>query len=377
MFSVVIEEKAGATTVKEFQSDEVTIGRVQGNDIILPKSNISKRHARIINKGGAFVVIDSKSTNGTYINGQRIDAPFDVNLEDKIYIGDFTLQIQSEADAEDEIAEDEIFEEPTQSEIEKSEEISEDEVSLTSQSDDDLWDDEEDEDVADVDEVPAKAAAASEEAEDDFDHEINDEDDEWDDSWEIAETPDGNQAEKSAAEDIPELSSQDINALDDVPHLGTDAEEAPHPPTMPMQAHKAKADAEPEEVDLASELEPEIEPEPEIEAEAEQAPSQHANLSEEHSQALALVHERLLRSLDLRRLNLEEMNDAELRERTQAAVQEIVSAMAQEDEIPEGIDSEHLVESVLDEALGLGPLESLLQDDSINEIMVNGAKQIY
>lgn len=93
MFSVTITEKGGKTTVKHFDQPEVTIGRIQGNDITLPKSNISKRHARIINNSGSFVVIDSKSTNGTYINGKRIDGPFDLQDGDKIFVGDFTLQL--------------------------------------------------------------------------------------------------------------------------------------------------------------------------------------------------------------------------------------------------------------------------------------------
>ena len=41
MFSVVITEKGGAQRRTEFDKTEVTIGRVQGNDIILPKGNVS------------------------------------------------------------------------------------------------------------------------------------------------------------------------------------------------------------------------------------------------------------------------------------------------------------------------------------------------
>ena len=37
----------------EFEKNEVTIGRVQGNDVILPKGNVSKRHSRIVVKDGA------------------------------------------------------------------------------------------------------------------------------------------------------------------------------------------------------------------------------------------------------------------------------------------------------------------------------------
>ena len=46
-FSVVINEKGGATEHKDFDKDEITIGRVKENDIVLPKNNISKRHVRM------------------------------------------------------------------------------------------------------------------------------------------------------------------------------------------------------------------------------------------------------------------------------------------------------------------------------------------
>src|SRR6185369_15576347 len=40
-------------------------------------------------------------------------------------------------------------------------------------------------------------------------------------------------------------------------------------------------------------------------------------------------------------------------------------------------EREELIEQLLDDMLGLGPLEPLLADETITDIMVNGAKQIY
>jgi len=94
MFSLTITEKGGESIVQDFEKDEVTIGRIQGNDIVLPKSNISKRHARILHKNGTFEVADSKSTNGTYINGKRIDAPQELHIGDRVIVGDFTIEVQ-------------------------------------------------------------------------------------------------------------------------------------------------------------------------------------------------------------------------------------------------------------------------------------------
>lgn len=99
MFAIVVNEKGGEQKRLEFDKPEVTIGRVQGNDIILPKGNVSKRHSRIVLKDGKFIIVDLKSTNGTYVNGRKITSPLVVKGSDKIYIGDFILSIEEMAGA--------------------------------------------------------------------------------------------------------------------------------------------------------------------------------------------------------------------------------------------------------------------------------------
>lgn len=93
MLQLQINEKGGQPRQESFDKSEITIGRVQGNDIVLPKGNISKRHSRIVVKDGKFIIVDLKSTNGTYVNGKKITAPQVVKTTDKIYIGDFTIQL--------------------------------------------------------------------------------------------------------------------------------------------------------------------------------------------------------------------------------------------------------------------------------------------
>src|SRR5262245_8369147 len=100
MFSITINEKGGETRRLEFDKAEVTIGRVQGNDIILPKGNVSKRHSRIVFKDGKFIIVDLKSTNGTYVNGRKITSPLVIKGTDKVYIGDFILSVD-DAEAAD------------------------------------------------------------------------------------------------------------------------------------------------------------------------------------------------------------------------------------------------------------------------------------
>ncbi len=101
MFTILIQEKGGEQRRMVFNKPEVTIGRVQGNDIVLPKGNVSKRHARIVLKDGKFIIVDLKSTNGTYVNGRKITSPLVVKDSDKIYIGDFIVGVDEAASGDD------------------------------------------------------------------------------------------------------------------------------------------------------------------------------------------------------------------------------------------------------------------------------------
>ena len=69
MLTVAVSEKGGAFKSKSFQKSEITIGRIQGNDIILPRGNVSKQHARVVERDGKIVVLDLQSTNGTLVKG--------------------------------------------------------------------------------------------------------------------------------------------------------------------------------------------------------------------------------------------------------------------------------------------------------------------
>jgi pilus assembly protein CpaF len=86
------------------------------------------------------------------------------------------------------------------------------------------------------------------------------------------------------------------------------------------------------------------------------------------------VHDQLLETIDLRRRDLTRMSDAELRAETEKLVRDILDALT---DLPPQIDRQALRKEVLDEAVGLGPLEDPLADDSVTEIMVNRADEIF
>lgn len=94
-FAIIISEKGGAERRELFDKSEISVGRVQGNDLMLPKGNVSKRHARLMFRDGRFIVTDLKSTNGTYVNGRKIAQATIVREGDKIYVGDFVLRFEA------------------------------------------------------------------------------------------------------------------------------------------------------------------------------------------------------------------------------------------------------------------------------------------
>jgi len=87
------------------------------------------------------------------------------------------------------------------------------------------------------------------------------------------------------------------------------------------------------------------------------------------------VHAALVRQMDLRRVDVRGMNDAELRLKTSELIDDIIEREFVD--IPRSISKRRLAKEVLDEAIGLGPLEDLMDDDSVTEVMVNCANQIF
>jgi len=89
----------------------------------------------------------------------------------------------------------------------------------------------------------------------------------------------------------------------------------------------------------------------------------------------AYLNKELFRLMDLRRMDLDSMGDSELRAQLSQLIDGVMAEVATR--IPETVDHDLLKRLVLDEAVGLGPLEGFLADPSITEIMVNSHKDIY
>jgi len=97
--------------------------------------------------------------------------------------------------------------------------------------------------------------------------------------------------------------------------------------------------------------------------------------SESLEEILRSLHGELIARLNLKQISVEQMHDAALRDRASKTLDSLLEERRKE--LPSEFNRQDLKKSVLDAALGLGPLEDLLKDKSVTEIMVNGPEQIY
>jgi hypothetical protein len=74
----------------------VTLGRSRQCDVVLDDANISRQHAEIRPRGGAWVLTDLGSTNGSLINGRRLDHPEVIKPGDEIEIGTSAIKFELE-----------------------------------------------------------------------------------------------------------------------------------------------------------------------------------------------------------------------------------------------------------------------------------------
>ncbi|MCU7802949.1 MAG: Flp pilus assembly complex ATPase component TadA [Candidatus Thiodiazotropha sp. (ex Lucinoma borealis)] len=88
-----------------------------------------------------------------------------------------------------------------------------------------------------------------------------------------------------------------------------------------------------------------------------------------------IIHEQLISEMDLRRKDVHSMSDEQLRAEAETLLDQIISRLASE--LPDDIEIAKLRVSVLNEAVGLGPLERFLEDESITEIMVNNHQEVF
>ncbi|NQT20810.1 MAG: Flp pilus assembly complex ATPase component TadA [Planctomycetes bacterium] len=224
----VIDKKHNRSKEVEISEPEFTIGKRAGSDLVLDRFNVSRKHCRIIQSNGGFVLEDCNSTNGTFTEAGKTAGQVPLRDGSQIFIGDFVLVFSADAD--------------------------------------------------------------------------------------------------------------------------------------PQEAPPEQAD----------------DPQPDHSAPAVRRTAQPARQDSQRVTPVELkrkIHDNLLNDLDLRHIDISDKSHEELHNKALEVVRTIVDRMA--DEVPQWLRSEDLVKEVVDEAVGLGPLEMFLADRSVDEIMVNNWNKIY
>ena len=89
---IVLEPKASKGTALGV-ANEITFGRAAGCTVSVPDDTyVSQVHARVFGDQGNIIVEDLGSTNGTYVNGNRLTAPHVLQPGDRIQIGSTVLE---------------------------------------------------------------------------------------------------------------------------------------------------------------------------------------------------------------------------------------------------------------------------------------------
>lgn len=83
----------GVPRITDVRSD-LSIGRTEGNDLVLNHPSVSRKHARIEARGENWWIVDLKSTNGVKVNGNLITEA-DLNPGDKILVGSVQLDVKA------------------------------------------------------------------------------------------------------------------------------------------------------------------------------------------------------------------------------------------------------------------------------------------
>ena len=75
--------------------ETLLIGRDPSCDIVIPNQNVSRAHAKLSRRDGRFYVEDANSTNGTFINGARIDRVYEITAKDDVYVAGVRLRLKN------------------------------------------------------------------------------------------------------------------------------------------------------------------------------------------------------------------------------------------------------------------------------------------
>jgi pSer/pThr/pTyr-binding forkhead associated (FHA) protein len=90
---LLVTEQEGSPRSYPMSAEPLTIGRAESCQVILGDTYVSQMHARVYPKDGEWLVEDLGSTNGTYVNGQRIAEVTRLRKGDRVQFGNTVAEI--------------------------------------------------------------------------------------------------------------------------------------------------------------------------------------------------------------------------------------------------------------------------------------------
>jgi hypothetical protein len=87
-FRLIVRTGPNPGMVFDLIKEATVLGRDVGNDVVLGDSEISRQHSRMTRTPGGYVLEDLGSTNGTFVNGERLAAPRVLNPGDIVGLGE-------------------------------------------------------------------------------------------------------------------------------------------------------------------------------------------------------------------------------------------------------------------------------------------------
>jgi predicted component of type VI protein secretion system len=87
-FRMIVRTGPNHGTTYDLTKEVTLVGRDVSNEIILGDAEISRQHSRLTRTPGGYVLEDLGSTNGTFVNGERLMAPRVLNPGDLVALGE-------------------------------------------------------------------------------------------------------------------------------------------------------------------------------------------------------------------------------------------------------------------------------------------------